>query len=56
VGRIPAAARAAFRANVPLGRWGRPEDVANMALFLASDESAYCTGQAYVVDGGYLAR
>jgi NAD(P)-dependent dehydrogenase (short-subunit alcohol dehydrogenase family) len=55
VSRIPDDAREAFGANVPLGRWGRPEDVANMALFLASSESAYCTGQTFVVDGGYLA-
>ncbi|QEC46365.1 SDR family oxidoreductase [Baekduia soli] len=55
VDRIPPEAREAFGANVPLGRWGRPEDIANMALFLASSESAYCTGQMFVVDGGYLA-
>jgi NAD(P)-dependent dehydrogenase (short-subunit alcohol dehydrogenase family) len=55
VDRIPDEARAAFGANVPLGRWGRAEDIAHMALFLASDESAYCTGQTFVVDGGYLA-
>jgi NAD(P)-dependent dehydrogenase (short-subunit alcohol dehydrogenase family) len=55
VERISPEARKAFGANVPLGRWGRPEDIANMALFLASSESAYCTGQTFVVDGGYLA-
>jgi 3alpha(or 20beta)-hydroxysteroid dehydrogenase len=38
--------------TIPLGRVGQPIDIANMALFLASDESAYCTGQEFVVDGG----
>ncbi len=39
----------------PLKRAGRPEDIANMALFLASDESEWVTGQAFVVDGGLTA-
>ncbi len=39
-------------AGIPLGRLGRPEDVANVALFLASDESAYVAGQTIVVRGG----
>ena len=41
--------------NQPIGRSGEPEDIANMALFLASDESQWVTGQAMVVDGGLLA-
>jgi NAD(P)-dependent dehydrogenase (short-subunit alcohol dehydrogenase family) len=39
----------------PLNRAGHPEDIANMALFLAGDESQWITGQAMVVDGGLMA-
>jgi 3alpha(or 20beta)-hydroxysteroid dehydrogenase len=39
----------------PLGRSGRPEDIAKLALFLASDESAYSTGSEFVADGGLTA-
>lgn len=38
--------------NVPMGRLGRPEEVGRMVQFLASDDSSYCTGQEFVVDGG----
>jgi 3-oxoacyl-[acyl-carrier protein] reductase len=38
----------------PLGRWGTPEDVATAALFLASDESAFLTGQTIMVNGGVV--
>jgi NAD(P)-dependent dehydrogenase (short-subunit alcohol dehydrogenase family) len=41
---------------IPLGRIGRPEDVAPAAVFLASDESRFITGSALMVDGGYTAR
>jgi NAD(P)-dependent dehydrogenase (short-subunit alcohol dehydrogenase family) len=39
----------------PLGRIGQPQDVAAVALFLASDEAAFVTGAAYNVDGGWTA-
>jgi 2-deoxy-D-gluconate 3-dehydrogenase len=39
---------------IPLGRWGQPADLAGPAVFLASEMSAYVTGQVIVVDGGWL--
>ena len=48
----PVAARRAFIARQPLGRLGTPEEIATMAVYLASDESVYTTGTAMVVDGG----
>ena len=57
--RLGATDRAALVAklatDVPLGRMGTPEDIARLALFLASDESAYVTGLAIPVDGGVVA-
>ncbi len=44
--------RAALERRIPLGRWGRPEDVAMAVAFLASDAAAYITGAALLVDGG----
>jgi NAD(P)-dependent dehydrogenase (short-subunit alcohol dehydrogenase family) len=40
--------------NQPIRRLGEPEDIAGLALFLASDASAYCTGGVYLAEGGYL--
>ncbi|CAM5222529.1 2-keto-3-deoxy-L-fuconate dehydrogenase OS=Castellaniella defragrans OX=75697 GN=HNR28_001507 PE=3 SV=1 [Castellaniella defragrans] len=45
---------AAFVARQPIGRIGKPEEIANLALYLASDESAYTTGTAQVIDGGWV--
>ncbi len=42
----------AFASRIPMQRYGYPEEVANMMLFLASDESSFCTGGVYMVDGG----
>ena len=46
-------ARAAFVARQAMGRLGTAEEIAALALFLASDESAFVTGQAIVIDGGW---
>ena len=43
-----------WRESIPLKRGGTPEDVANCVVFLASDNSAYITGQVINVDGGML--
>jgi len=44
-----------FGAAHPLGRIGTPEEVAELAAFLASDKAGFCTGGDYLVDGGLLA-
>lgn len=41
--------------HIPIGRVGKPEEVARMMLFLASDDASYCTGGVYMVDGGISA-
>ena len=40
----------------PLGRWGTPEDMANLVNWLAGDEARYATGQLWVLDGGISAQ
>ena len=42
-------------ANIPSGRYGTNEEMANLALFLGSDESSYCNGGIYLADGGFTA-
>jgi len=48
-----AAARSEFIARQPMGRLGKPEEIAAFAVYLASDESAFTTGQIHVIDGGW---
>lgn len=51
----PVAARAMFSARHPVGRLGRPKEIAALAIHLASDESGFLTGQTITVDGGWTA-
>jgi glucose 1-dehydrogenase len=44
----------ALMAEIPLNRWGKPEEIASLAVFLASEEAAYITGSTYFIDGGML--
>lgn len=48
-------ARKAFEARQPMGRIGTAEEIAHLAIYLGSDESAFTTGQAHVIDGGWAA-
>ncbi len=41
-------------AEIPLGRWGKPEEVADLAIYIASDAAAYSTGSTFFIDGGML--
>jgi len=51
-GKDPEAVKEAYRKTIPIGRWGVPADVAGAALFLASDEASFITGQDIAVNGG----
>ena len=44
----------ALMSEIPLDRWGKPEEIAGLAVYLASDEAAYVTGSTYFIDGGML--
>jgi 2-keto-3-deoxy-L-fuconate dehydrogenase len=46
--------RAEFAARQPMGRLGKPEEIAALALYLAGDESGFTTGQIHVIDGGWM--
>lgn len=52
----PLTVRQRILSSIPLNRYGTPEEVAQLMLFLASDESHFCTGGVYSVDGGMSAR
>jgi len=54
--RNPERARERMTAEVPLGRFGRPAEVADMCVYLLSDESAFVTGAEFVIDGGLTAK
>ncbi len=49
------ATRAAFVARQPMGRLGRPDEIAKLAVYLASDEASFTTGAIHVIDGGWTA-
>lgn len=53
IGDIKPDVRAEYEKQIPLGRFGKPEDVANAVLFLSSEESGYITGQVLPVTGGW---
>jgi len=55
LGGDPAEVRKAFIARQPIGRLGKPEEVAYLAIYLASDESSFTTGTAQIIDGGWNA-
>jgi len=50
------ALRAQVEASIPMGRYGRPEEIAEVILFLASEATSFVTGQLWCVDGGYTTR
>jgi NAD(P)-dependent dehydrogenase (short-subunit alcohol dehydrogenase family) len=45
-----------FLANVPLGRWGRPEEPGSLACYLCSEDAGFITGADFLIDGGWCAR
>ncbi len=55
LGGDPVEVRKAFIARQPIGRLGKPEEVAYLAVYLASDESSFTTGTTQIIDGGWNA-
>ena len=47
---------AQFLSSIPLGRWGKVEDIGQLALFLCSDSAAFMTGSDVLIDGGWCAK
>jgi len=52
ISALPNEDKEKLKESIPLKRWGQPDDIAKVAVFLASDESAYMTGAVVIVDGG----
>jgi NAD(P)-dependent dehydrogenase (short-subunit alcohol dehydrogenase family) len=50
------AANAQFLAKIPVGKWGRPEDIGSLAAYICSEAAAFMTGSDIVIDGGWLAQ
>ncbi len=55
VGEMTSEYEEAVVKTIPMGRWAEPEDIAKLALFLASEESSWVTGAMFVIDGGFTA-
>ena len=49
---VPEKAKASYFSTIPLGRWGKPADIAHAVTFFAADESSFLTGQTLIVNGG----
>jgi NAD(P)-dependent dehydrogenase (short-subunit alcohol dehydrogenase family) len=50
------AANAQFLANLPVGRWGKAEEIGSLACYLCSPEAGFITGTDIVIDGGWTAK